>query len=113
MEYNGSDKRIKRIVEILNQKQNRLVEGDNITIVHNDDGTDTISSYGGASGGVRDVVVDGISVVQDRIAYINLNALQAQINDLFTLLGAEYWQDENGEFITDEYNDKIIFMMGD
>ena len=58
---------------------------------------------------VHDVRVDGISVVQDKIAYINLTNMQNQIDDILLLLNVGYWQDENDEHITDELGNRILF----
>lgn len=77
MGYLGSDKHkiglFDKVAELFRIKQDKLVEGDNITLTPLQDGTVEISASGGGEGTVTDVLVDGQSVVnQDGEAEITM-----------------------------------------
>lgn len=71
MGYMGGDK---HKAYLFDYKQDKLIAGANITITENDDGkTATISASGGGEGTVTDVLVDGVSVVnQDGEAEVTM-----------------------------------------
>lgn len=88
-------------IEIANTKLNQF---ENVIQIIETEGTGkrflsddgTYKEVGGATGGgaIDDVRVDGLSVVKDRIAYINLSDLEKTLQDILTIIrGGEL--DEN------------------
>lgn len=107
MEYTGRDKHKQVLFE---RKQDKLTAGTNIALTPQQDGTVRIDAEGGGGGNVNDVLVDGVSVVQNKVAYINLLQLQDQINDILSIIGVDYLQNEANIYITDEYGRKILLV---
>ena len=80
MIYNGSDKHKQALFE---NKQDKLTAGDNISLTPLSDGTVRIDADGGGSGTVTDVLVDGVSVVnQDGEAEITMPPVPSDLDDL-------------------------------
>lgn len=66
------------IIDIVNTKQDKLIVGENITIKDN---VISATSGGGASN-IDDVQVDGVSVVKDGIANIELSGLETVLQNI-------------------------------
>lgn len=103
MVYNGSDKHKRELFE---KKQDKLTEGNNITLTPLPDGTVKISASGGGSGTVTDVLVDGQSVVNQ-----NGEALISMPSDFE---GATFQQDGSAGLVpAPAVADRDKFLKGD